>query len=138
MHLVWRSLPSSARAGYARERSSAALDTAYACASLPLDAYERVYSHERIGAIFLSVVQKLVKQNPVSLKGQRIESLAWSVSESVRGQQSTRLPAADCRCFHDLSYFCPQRHVVGVEALQCYFAARPARFTRMRYIHSYS
>ena len=56
MHLVWRSLPSSARAGYARE---GALDYAHACASLPLDAYERVYSHERVEAIFLSVVQKL-------------------------------------------------------------------------------
>ena len=54
MHLVWRSLPSSARAGYARERSSSALDYAHACASLPLDAYERVYSNERVEAISVS------------------------------------------------------------------------------------
>ena len=55
MHLVWRSLPSSARAGYAWKRSSAALDYAHAsCVSLPLDAYERVYSHKRVEAISVS------------------------------------------------------------------------------------
>ena len=54
MHLVGRSLPSSAPAGYARERLSAALDYAHACVSLPFDAYERVYSHERVEAISVS------------------------------------------------------------------------------------
>ena len=56
MHLVWRSLPSSALPGYAREGSSAAVDYAHPCASLPLDAYERVYSDERVEATKIIII----------------------------------------------------------------------------------